>query len=309
MTDDIDKSKNSTINQGIWFNGNKPSGDDTESVCILFDAANKGCVANALIIGPACCLIDILDTSHRFAVPIPDDCTKLQSSEEGTIRILSAVEETGEKFCAVLLGSPAATSSTPRQTAIVMEAIHRTEDVTADPSEYTFGKIRVSGKEYPEGPIDPETGEPTPPVFDDCCCLALGKDPSGDNHQQLYKGQRIEISGPFKRKNPEYDPEDERATVPEFLEYYEAEPIKEYWSKLDSDVQWDAESGSSGYGTTTITMKDSDGQDVVMFVSGEVITQGFKVSGNAESYRIILGESEDGNRLIIVGGRCQQKVE
>lgn len=202
-------------------------------------------------------------------------------------------------------------ASSPHQTAIVMEAIRRTQDVTSDPSEYTFGKIRVPGKEYPPGPIDPETEEPTPPVFDDCCCLALGKDPNEPeedeepHHQQLYKGQRIEITGPFKWKNPDFNPEDEESDEPEFLEYYEAEPIREYWSKLDDDVQWDMESDPPEHGTTTITMKDSDEQDVVMFVSGEVITQGFMVSGNAESYKIILNE----DRLIIVGGRCQQKVE
>lgn len=199
-------------------------------------------------------------------------------------------------------------------TAIVMSAIERTPDPTAEPDDCMYGKIRVAGKDYGDPPDD-ENADPNE-RFDDCCCLALGKDPDGDNHQQLYKGQQIKVKGPYKRKNPDYvDPEslgeneEPPEENPEYIEYYEAEPIREYSARLDADVKH--EEGIKPQ-NGTITLKDSDDNEIVMFVSGARIPSGQEIKGGetASYYDIELRETDDGiNQLFIMYGACPRDIE
>lgn len=182
----------------------------------------------------------------------------------------------------------------PTILGIVVEAIGLTPDVISDPVDYTYGKVKVIGD---------ESG-----TLYDCACLSLAKDPNGTNHQQLIAGDDVILHGPYQRDNPDYDPENEGSNEPEKLTYYKADAIMEYRIKVDSDVQWDMEATPPTAGNSTITRTDANGDDVVMFVSGEVVSQGFKITGNAESYIVRNEKSEDGRRLFVVGGRCQQKV-
>lgn len=186
-------------------------------------------------------------------------------------------------------------TGTPTLSGVVMEAIELTPDVTSEPEDYTFGKIRIVGKEYP---TTDENGQPIEPMFDDCACLTLAKDPDGTNHEQLYKGKIVNVTGPHKRKNPDYDPEDEESEEPEYIEYYTTAEYKGYYyAVLDDDL-------FSG-GFSTITVKDSDGNDVVMSVSGGSIREGFMIKGNAEHYIIESNETNDGGwALMAIGGPC-----
>jgi hypothetical protein len=206
--------------------------------------------------------------------------------------------------------------------AVVMSAIHCPSDPTLDPDDEDFrdamGEIKIVGKSYP--PLTDENGDPILDEneketfrYDKCACRELaGKD--DEYPEQIVKGTQIEVIKAGSYDNPDYDQEaaDEAAEngesydVPEKLDWYLAIETKgEYWAKLDSDVQWDGDE----YGVTTFVVKDSDGENVTMSASGEVITQGYKITGNAESYKIVRKDTGEGKRMVAVGGRCQQKVE
>ena len=92
------------INSAVIFEGNAPSGDGAETVCITLNATSPEMLSPAVITGAVGCIVDITDINHRYAVPIQGDITKLQSFESGVIKILNPVETTGKQFCYVLLG-------------------------------------------------------------------------------------------------------------------------------------------------------------------------------------------------------------
>jgi hypothetical protein len=50
------------------------------------------------------CSVNVLDTSHRFAQPVPGNTTKLESSESGNIRLVLPPSATGEQVIDVMLG-------------------------------------------------------------------------------------------------------------------------------------------------------------------------------------------------------------
>ena len=101
---DIDEAMPDGINKDVRFEGNTPDGDGVETICITLDASEKETLVSAVIIGAVGCAVDVLDSSHRYAVPVGGEVTKLQSSESGVIKILNPVTETGKQFCYVLLG-------------------------------------------------------------------------------------------------------------------------------------------------------------------------------------------------------------
>jgi hypothetical protein len=195
--------------------------------------------------------------------------------------------------------------------AVVMSAIQCPTDSTASPDDDDdfrdkMGEIKIEGKTYEKDDEDNYK-------YDKCACRELaGKD--DDYPEQIIKGTQIEVIKGGQYDNPDYSEEDaeeaaengETYDIPEKLDWYIAIETKgEYLSKLDDDVQWTDDE----YGVTTFTVKDSDKENVKMSASGEVITRGFKVTGNAESYKIVRKDTGEGKRLVIVGGRCQQKVE
>lgn len=193
--------------------------------------------------------------------------------------------------------------ATSKMYAFVMEAVQLTERPQDGPDEYEFGKIQIVGKEYP---TEDENGDPIEPEYDDCACFTLGKDPNGDDHEQLYKGLGIWVRGPYERKNPDYVPpeENEEPEEPEYLEFYLAEHEGYYYARLDSDIK----SGEFG----TITLQDDDGDDVVMAVSGSTVRSNHYLKGGAESYIIeshMTNYPDTTRTLIVVGGPCAIEEE
>ena len=101
---DIDKAKPKAIDGEVIFEGNVPTNSESETACITLNAAGADTLVPAVIAGAVGCVVNVTNTSHRYAIPVPGDVKKLQSSESGAIRILNPVETTGEQFCYVLLG-------------------------------------------------------------------------------------------------------------------------------------------------------------------------------------------------------------
>lgn len=141
----------------------------------------------------------------------------------------------GDKVFAVFRGvwemvSSPSGSSAPVLYAVVMEAIRQTGDVTSEPEEYTYGKIRVIGKNYPTTDAN---GDPIEPKYDDCACLYLA------DTEVAVVGLVVEVQGPFKRENPDFNPEeDESEDNPKEIEYYSvANWGKEWVVEMGADVQ------------------------------------------------------------------------
>ncbi len=220
----------------------------------------------------------------------------------------------GERVFAVYRGrwevvaSPAAPGEL---SGVVMEAIKRTPDPTSDPAEYTFGKVRVTGKSYPTKDKD---GNDIEPEFDDGACLFLAKDDSsnendeqdeigdqdeiGEHDEQIVKGETVTLSGPYRRDNPDFDEEQEVSeTNKKTLSYY---IVTEYEGHYRAVLDADCKSGE----WTTFTIKDSDGNSVTMAASGEMIADGFMVAGNNEHYGVYRDRSNDEYHLVIEAGPC-----
>lgn len=287
-----------------------PNGDESAFAVSLSTVNKNGCFV-AKLTGLTGMMVDVEDLSHEYATTKNNETGLLVSTETGYAKILFKPKKTGKQFCFILLGVSAAVEAGDRD-AIVMRAI-KYSDPIAPPEDRHYGKILLPEQEPPrngDGEIDIDK-------LPDCCCLTLGKDPNEPGqdeeakHQQLIKGDSVKRNGPHRRKNPNYVPPsgNEEPSEPEYIDFYMADPIAEYFLPVDSDIQWDMEADPPEAGDSTITRKDSDGNEASMFVSGEMITQGFMVTGNAESYIVRNKNTNDGRKLIIVGGRCQQRVE
>ena len=96
--------QNFVLNQGIIYKGWVPTGGSERTAVITLTALRPGEINKAVIMGIITCPVDVLDVSHRFATPIEDDTTKLESSESGNIRLVLQPSQTGTQMIDVMLG-------------------------------------------------------------------------------------------------------------------------------------------------------------------------------------------------------------
>ena len=108
---DIERAMPNAFNKEAAFEGQEPTGDGAETVCITLGVAENGNTTPAVLLGAVGCVVDVSDVDHRYAVPVQNDITKLESSESGVIRILNPVTQTGEQFCYILLGGGGASAA------------------------------------------------------------------------------------------------------------------------------------------------------------------------------------------------------
>ncbi len=136
------------------------------------------------------------------------------------------------------------------------------------------------------------------------------QDAIGEHDEQIVKGETVTLSGPYRRDNPDFDEEQEVSeTNKKTLSYY---IVTEYEGHYRVVLDADCKSGE----WTTFTIKDSDGNSVTMAASGQQIRAGHFVSksyihstDNAPSYDIERSVTNEGPRLVIVGGPCTEEVE
>jgi len=110
------------VNEGVTFYGVVPTGEEPsececigECECEEVEAPEIQVAitttdldyyefGKAVVHGVATCKVDIKSTAHRFARPIPGDCTKLVSAPDGNIKLILKPKKTGEQIVDVLLG-------------------------------------------------------------------------------------------------------------------------------------------------------------------------------------------------------------
>ncbi|MDR0611097.1 MAG: hypothetical protein LBG58_13375 [Planctomycetaceae bacterium] len=184
----------------------------------------------------------------------------------------------------------------PSEFAVVMSAIQCPDDPTATPNDTDFrnkmGEIRIAGKEYP------------PNIYDKCACLELaGKE--DEYPEQILKGRYIQVRKAGSYNNPDYNQEaaDEAAEngepydVPEKLDWYLAMNTGQtYNAKLDTDV----DAGD----VTTITVKDSDSNEIQFSVHADMAEENTYWKGNSSSFDIERRQGAGFIQLQIVNGVC-----
>jgi len=187
---DIDRALPDGIRKDVTFEGTQPRGDGAETVCITLGISRPDTMVSAVLTGAVGCVVDVRSTSHRYAVPVSGNSTKLQSSETGVIRILNPLRHTGEQFCYILLGGGGEGGGETKTRAVVLVAIPATpanfdyESDTLPPC----GRIRIYGKTYEE---DED--------YDLCAADFL----SDTCDEIIPVSTSIEVHGPYTRLNEE----------------------------------------------------------------------------------------------------------
>lgn len=280
--EEIDESRIEALNHWLRLEGNYPTGSATETVCITLHPVDKDSTTTAIVVGPACCVVDIKDRSHQFAKPIDGNAEKMVSTESGNIKIITKPDEEGEAFCFILLG--VGNAGEADQYAIVMETIRQSSDLTARPPD-NMGKIALFRKDYPT--VD-ENGNAIEPKYDQACCLELAES------EVLLPGTHVKVDGPLSMKNPDFNADQEESeNNPKTIAYYNAiETPGEYTEQLQSALEY---SGSStinvklGEESETLTVyckKLNQGQSLP---SGAGVTVNRTGSGNGIILEVMLG--------------------
>lgn len=89
---------------------------DSDPVLVLFDSIPNGGIGRAVTMGETVATVEVTDTAHRFARPVPGDTTKLASAETGPVRLLQTFGATGTYVCYVLvIGTGSSGSLTVRE--------------------------------------------------------------------------------------------------------------------------------------------------------------------------------------------------
>ncbi len=83
------------------FTVNVPVADTDYPFILLEPLKANGGLARAAIGGQAVCTVNISDTAHEYANPIPGDHTRMASDETGQVRIIHKPAGTGDKVCSV----------------------------------------------------------------------------------------------------------------------------------------------------------------------------------------------------------------
>jgi hypothetical protein len=245
-------------------------------------------------------------TAKRFY--FDPETKKYQLDDDFEYQLYSPADEnsepeygTGEKVRAIYNGNWEIVAGVggggeSRIFAVVMSAIQCPTDSTASPDDDDdfrdkMGEIKIEGKSY-------DTDDPR---YDTCACRELaGKD---DGYpEQIVKGTQIEVIKAGSYDNPDYDPDDEDSDEPEKLDWYVAiNTARTYNSKLNSDV-------NSGE-TTTVTIKDSDGTEVIFTVYAGMADEETYWKGDSSSFDIERRNGDNGIVLQIVNGMCPIAVE
>ncbi|MDR1957613.1 MAG: hypothetical protein LBQ54_00955 [Planctomycetaceae bacterium] len=94
-------AKRSAMNAGVELKGGKPSGDDGKITVITQESVPAGKLGRAVLTGTTAVVLDVKDTGHKYAVPVKDDVTKLETSDSGAWRVVNPLTETGEQIAYV----------------------------------------------------------------------------------------------------------------------------------------------------------------------------------------------------------------
>lgn len=120
---------------GILLRGGVPTSED-DIIAITIDAAENGEAVKAIVSGAVAAKVNITDTDHKFAKPTPESFI-LESTDSGTIRIITPVEATGERYVDVILGSGGGGGSAPAEkselSGVIMQPVRCPLDVTSSP--------------------------------------------------------------------------------------------------------------------------------------------------------------------------------
>ena len=96
--------KNNVLNRGIAYRGEIPTGENGKTAVITLTNLRPGEINKAVIMWIVPCVVDVLDTAHRFARPIAENTTMLESSDSGNIRLVLEPTRTGVQVVDVMLG-------------------------------------------------------------------------------------------------------------------------------------------------------------------------------------------------------------
>lgn len=227
----------------------------------------------------------------------------------------------GDKVRAIYNGNweivTAEESSKPKTYAVVMSAIQCPTDPTLDPDDEDFrskmGEIKIEGKEYKpklDENDEPELDENGKKQYeyDKCACRELaGKD--DEYQEQIVKGKQIVVIKGGSYDNPDYDPEaakeaeenGESYDIPEKLDWYLAIGTEgKYNARLNTDVKASE--------TTTITVKDSDGEEFQFTVHADMADENTYWQGNGSAFDIERRTGKGFIELQIVNGSCAMTV-
>lgn len=93
------------------FTVNVPAASTDFPFVLLEPLKASGGIARAAVGGFAVCTVNITDTAHEYANPVPGDHTRMESTDTGQARIIHKPSGTGDKTCVVYLVEPKGTGA------------------------------------------------------------------------------------------------------------------------------------------------------------------------------------------------------